>query len=66
MLCNFRKSALAIVLGTTVVLLTFASCNSQQTEKKEDATTVKPAESAPAIDSTHMDSATTRPVKAGN
>lgn len=47
-------------------MLTIAACNSQEAEKKEDATTVKPADTAPAVDTTHMDSATTRPVKGGN
>ncbi len=66
MYSNFRKLPLILILGMAVTFVTFASCNSQQEEKKEDATTVKPAESAPAVDTTHMDSATTRPVKAGN
>ncbi|MBS1749052.1 MAG: hypothetical protein JST63_04040 [Bacteroidetes bacterium] len=66
MLCKFRKSAHIIILGMAVTLVTFASCNSGQEEKKEDATTVKPADNTPAVDTTHMDSATTRPVKGGN
>lgn len=49
-----------------MIILTIAACNSQEAEKKEDATTVKPVEAAPAVDSTHMDTATTRPVKGGN
>ncbi len=66
MLNNFRKSTLIIVSGILMIILTIAACNSQEAEKKENATTVKPVEAAPAVDSTHMDTATTRPVKGGN
>ena len=66
MLRNFRKSTVVIFSGVFMLMFTIAACNSQQAEKKEDATTVKPADTAPATDTTHMDSATTRPVKGGN
>ncbi|MCC6290275.1 MAG: hypothetical protein IT249_20545 [Chitinophagaceae bacterium] len=61
---NFRKSTLAIVSGILMFTLTIAACNSQ--EKKEDSTTVKPADTVPAADTIRMDTATTRPVKGGN
>ncbi|MFT3748472.1 MAG: hypothetical protein QM768_09160 [Agriterribacter sp.] len=66
MLNHFRKSTLFILSGIFMLVLTIAACNSQEAEKKEDATTVKPADTTPAVDTTHMDTATTRPVKGGN
>lgn len=47
-------------------MLAMAACNSQEAEKKEEPATVKPVDAAPAMDTTHMDTATTRPVKDGN
>lgn len=66
MLRNFRKSTLVILSGIFMVMLAFAACNNQQVEKKEDGTSLKPADTTPAVDTSHMDSATTRPVKGGN
>lgn len=66
MLTHFRKSTLIIVSGILMLVLTIAACNSQEADKKEDATSIKPADTAPAVDTTHMDTATTRPVKGGN
>ncbi|MCC7523779.1 MAG: hypothetical protein IT250_03095 [Chitinophagaceae bacterium] len=66
MLKSFSKSTLIIVSGILMIMLAIAACNSQEAEKKEDPATVKPVEAAPAMDTTHMDTATTRPVKDGN
>lgn len=69
MLNQFRKPTVIIVSGILMIMLAIAACNSPEAEKKEDATTVQPAEAAPptpTVDSTQMDSATTRPVKGGN
>ncbi|MBN8786426.1 MAG: hypothetical protein J0I84_05000 [Terrimonas sp.] len=66
MLNHFRKSTLLILSGIFMLVLTIAACNSQEAQQKEEATTVKPVDTAPAVDTTHMDTATTRPVKGGN
>lgn len=66
MLRNFCKSSRYIVSATLMFMLTIAACDSPKVEKKEDPATVAPANTAPAADTTHMDTATTRPVKGGN
>lgn len=66
MLKNFRESTVVILSGMFLFAVTITACNSQESEKAEEPTTIKPADTAPAIDTAHMDSATTRPVKGGN
>jgi len=61
------KSPLALVMGIALSIVVFATaCNSGGTTNSIDSTTVKPADTTPAPDTTHMDTATTRPVKGGN
>lgn len=46
-----------------VAIIFMVSCNSGAAPEKKEADTGAPA---PSVDTTHMDSADTRPVKAGN
>lgn len=66
MLKNFRESTVIILSGMFLFAMTIIACNSHEAEKTEEHTTIKPADTTPAIDTAHMDSATTRPVKGGN
>ena len=66
MLNNFCKSTAVILSGMFLFAMTIIGCNSHKAEKTEENTTIKPADTTPAIDTAHMDSATTRPVKGGN
>ena len=66
MLKNFRESTVVILSGMFLLAVTITACNSPEAEKTEEPTTIKPADTAPAIDTANMDSATTRPVKGGN
>ena len=61
------KSPFAIVAGVAISIVILATaCNSGGTTNSVDSTSVKPADTTPAPDTTHMDTATTRPVKGGN
>lgn len=57
-----KKPGITLLFILSVMMLAFVavSCNNNESEKKEDAAKEK-MEAMP--DSTHMDTATTRPVK---
>ena len=66
MLNNFFFFFSVIIWRMLLLAVTIIGCNSHKAEKTEENTTIKPADTTPAIDTAHMDSATTRPVKGGN
>lgn len=60
------KPVYQIIFSLLLLAFTFAACNNEKKEKTEtveDTTTVKPVDPMPPVDTTKMDSATTRPVK---
>ena len=70
-MANMRKSILHIISGIILLATTATACGSgAETEKQpaDTSTTVKPADTPPAspADTTHMDSANTKPVKGTN
>lgn len=59
------KTAIQFILGVFLLSLTVVSCNNGGGDKKEPTpdTPAVVAPPPPVIDTAHMDSATTRPVK---
>ena len=59
------KLATQILIGFLMLTFTVVACNNKKdkkTETTEDTVTVKPVEPMPPIDTTKMDTASTRPV----
>lgn len=67
---NMRKSTLFIISGIAMLVLTATACGSgaESAKPATDSITTTPSDTPPAaaVDTTHMDTATTRPVKGTN
>ena len=71
MTSKMPKPVYQIIFSLLLLAFTVAACNNEKKEEKketvEDTTTVKPVEPMPpVVDTTKMDTASTRPVKDPN